>query len=220
MLKKIVTFSLISALSATVVILVVGLFVPEGILARYIQPKSNPETVATIAIDENGNKIKDATVIRAADGSTKVVDSQGREIDNAQTTTTPSSATGNPSPSPSPTPAPAPAPAPSPTPSPAPAPAPPPPPACGAGGPCTATQVATHNSASNCWMIYNNKVYNVTGYISRHSGGSSVFNSNTCGKNVAPYFAGTRDTVSGERYTHSSSDISEINSYYIAELQG
>lgn len=38
----------------------------------------------------------------------------------------------------------------------------------------TAQQVSQHNTAINCWTIVNNKVYNLTSYISQHPGGQSA----------------------------------------------
>ena len=35
-------------------------------------------------------------------------------------------------------------------------------------------EIAKHNSASDCWMIINNKVYDITPYINSHPGGESV----------------------------------------------
>lgn len=38
------------------------------------------------------------------------------------------------------------------------------------------TQLATHNTASDCWIAYKGKVYDMTSYLSRHPGGSNAIN--------------------------------------------
>ena len=38
----------------------------------------------------------------------------------------------------------------------------------------TVEDVLEHNSASDCWIIINKKVYNVTSWIPRHPGGEQV----------------------------------------------
>jgi|GEM_PF-5127888 len=117
----------------------------------------------------------------------------------------------NPTPTPQPTPQP---PAPTPTP---PTPTPPPAPGCGAGGACSAAQVAAHGSISDCWVIYSNKVYNVTTFIPQHDGGSGVFAA-TCGHDVTSYLAGQSSTA-GKQHKHSPAAYTKLNSYYIANLQ-
>lgn len=89
--------------------------------------------------------------------------------------------TSTPSPTRSPSPAPTRTPSPVPTRSPSPSPSP-----FGTG--YSMAQIATHNTVSNCWLLMNGKVYNVTNYISSHPGGSSVINSN-CGKDATQAFA-------------------------------
>lgn len=51
----------------------------------------------------------------------------------------------------------------------------------------TAAQVATHNTSGNCWLIISNKVYNLTSFLSIHSGGASVITP-YCGKDATNYF--------------------------------
>jgi cytochrome b involved in lipid metabolism len=40
--------------------------------------------------------------------------------------------------------------------------------------------LSKHNAKSDCWIVYNSKVYDITSYISRHPGGTSTI-TNTCG---------------------------------------
>lgn len=59
----------------------------------------------------------------------------------------------------------------------------------GAGGTYTRAQVATHNTATNCWYIFNNRVVNVTPYLTtnRHPGGNAVI-VRYCGKDATGAF--------------------------------
>ena len=47
----------------------------------------------------------------------------------------------------------------------------------------TAADVATHNSESSCYVIYQKNVYDLTSFIGRHDGGSQSIIDN-CGKNI------------------------------------
>jgi hypothetical protein len=64
----------------------------------------------------------------------------------------------------------------------------------------TATDVATHNTASDCWVILNNNVYNLTTFISQHSGGQAIIIAQ-CGKdgtavfNSGPHSGGTLNVI-------------------------
>lgn len=44
----------------------------------------------------------------------------------------------------------------------------------------TQSELAKHNSKDDCWVVYNNKVYDVTSYIPRHPGGEQRI-ARTCG---------------------------------------
>lgn len=93
-------------------------------------------------------------------------------------------------------------------------------PTCGvAGGTCTSAQVASHNTAGNCWMIYNGGYYIVTSYVNQHPGGSSVFNSQTCGHDVTGYMNGSQSTA-GQNRRHSNSAYTILQSYYVGRVSG
>ena len=101
------------------------------------------------------------------------------------------------------------------------APPPPPPPAapaCGQGGACTASQIASHSTRSNCWVYLSpiNKVYNITAYVSsgsKHPGGDVIVP--YCGQNIYAYFIGN----SGG-HAHSSKALnSTLQAYYIGPYQ-
>lgn len=51
----------------------------------------------------------------------------------------------------------------------------------------TTAQVATHNSASNCWSIVGSGVYNLTSFVRKHPGGASRIIM-ICGKNGTSAF--------------------------------
>jgi cytochrome b involved in lipid metabolism/uncharacterized membrane protein len=53
----------------------------------------------------------------------------------------------------------------------------------------TKAQVATHKAGSDCWSIINNKVYNLTSYVSSHPGGTAVIGA-ICGKDGTSAFTG------------------------------
>lgn len=94
-----------------------------------------------------------------------------------------------------------------------------PPASCGqSGGVCTTAQVATHNSSSNCWVIYGGYYYIVTAYVGQHPSGTSVFNSATCGKDITSYMNGSASTA-GQRHTHSGSSYTILNSYRVGPVQ-
>jgi 4-hydroxysphinganine ceramide fatty acyl 2-hydroxylase len=79
--------------------------------------------------------------------------------------------------------------------------------------------VLQHNSKNNCWVVYANKVYNVTSYVSQHPGGQSVFNSTTCGHDITNYLNGSASS-GGLRHVHSSASYSILSTYFIANLSG
>jgi len=74
----------------------------------------------------------------------------------------------------------------------------------------TRAEVAAKNTASNCWTIVGNKVYDLTQWISRHPGGSGSISS-LCGI----------DGTSRFRNQHGSSGRpnSTLDGYYIGDLK-
>lgn len=212
-IKHIVSAALILSFSMSSTILVFGMVIPPPVTPISEEANQAGELATSDSQSVIANTDTKASVKKTEESSNDGTGSKSSENTPGSSSGSGSSEPSNPS-SPS-TPAPSPSPAPPPS-----SPAPPPPtaPSCGAGGPCTTAQVSTHNSQSDCWVIYNGNVYDVTGFVSRHGGGRAVFNSNTCGKDIGVYLSGTREPVSGERYNHSSGDISDINPYYIAEL--
>jgi cytochrome b involved in lipid metabolism len=56
-------------------------------------------------------------------------------------------------------------------------------------GTYTATEVAKHNTGTDCWSVVNKNVYDLTPYVSSHPGGSSVIKA-ICGKDGSAAFSG------------------------------
>lgn len=57
----------------------------------------------------------------------------------------------------------------------------------------SASEVAKHNSSSDCWSIVNNQVYNLTSYVNSHPGGAANIN-NMCGKDASSAFTNQHGT--------------------------
>ncbi len=72
--------------------------------------------------------------------------------------------------------------------------------------------VATHSTASDCWIIINNKVYNVTNYLRLHPGGSNRIIP-YCGQDATQAFL----TQGGEG-SHSSQAYADLVPLYIGDI--
>lgn len=70
----------------------------------------------------------------------------------------------------------------------------------------TAAEVATHNSASSCWLILDAKVYDVTKFIPSHPGGKDILKG--CGKDATQMFS---------RHPESAKSMKE--QFYIGDLK-
>ncbi|MEK7576619.1 MAG: cytochrome b5-like heme/steroid binding domain-containing protein, partial [Patescibacteria group bacterium] len=95
---------------------------------------------------------------------------------------------------------------------------PPPASSCESGGSCTASEVASHNSAGNCWVYLRsiNKVYNITAYVAnpgQHPGGNVIIS--YCGMDIYDYFI---DRAGGHRHSNTALN-SILQSYYIGPFQ-
>lgn len=67
----------------------------------------------------------------------------------------------------------------------------------------SAAEVAKHSSASDCWMIVNGGVYDVTDYVGSHPGGNAMLAG--CGKDATNYFTGKDD--SGRKHSPAAEQI-------------
>ncbi len=74
-------------------------------------------------------------------------------------------------------------------------------------------EVAKHNTVSDCWMIINNKVYDISNYASSHPGGVRNI-LNYCGKESTQAF----DTKGGQGDPHSSRAQQMLEKDYIGNL--
>lgn len=72
----------------------------------------------------------------------------------------------------------------------------------------TSSDVSAHNTAANCWIILSGKVYNLTAFVSSHSGGSSPIISR-CGQDGTALF---------NSYSHSGSATTTLASYLLGDL--
>lgn len=76
------------------------------------------------------------------------------------------------------------------------------------GGPYDPSEVAKHNTADDCWIIVDGKVYDVTDYVYDHPGGDSILNSAGGDSSVG---------VHGPQHPPSMWDVLKL--YYIGELR-
>ncbi|OGF28161.1 hypothetical protein A2303_01980 [Candidatus Falkowbacteria bacterium RIFOXYB2_FULL_47_14] len=79
-----------------------------------------------------------------------------------------------------------------------------------------AVEVAKHNSISDCWMIINGKIYDLTAFFSQHPGGAEAI-SRHCGTDGTEAY-GTKDK--NETDGHSSYAKSLLADYYLGDLNG
>ncbi len=73
--------------------------------------------------------------------------------------------------------------------------------------------VAQHNSENDCWLIINNKVYDVTDYIPSHPGGKNEILP-FCGKEATQAF----QTKGSKGENHTDFAYSLLNSFYIGDI--
>ncbi|MFA6272319.1 MAG: cytochrome b5-like heme/steroid binding domain-containing protein [Patescibacteria group bacterium] len=76
----------------------------------------------------------------------------------------------------------------------------------------TEASVATHNAKTDCWLIINNKVYDVTDYLRSHPGGQAIVLP-YCGKDATQAF----DTKAGQG-SHSQNAIEQLGALYVGDL--
>jgi cytochrome b involved in lipid metabolism len=70
------------------------------------------------------------------------------------------------------------------------------------------SEIAKHNLRNDCWLLIDNKIYNVTSYISSHPGGVGNI-TNYCGREASSAFNGL---------PHSTSAHSLLAQYYVGDL--
>ncbi|KAI8991856.1 hypothetical protein BDF20DRAFT_812243 [Mycotypha africana] len=72
-------------------------------------------------------------------------------------------------------------------------------------------EVSKHNSADSCWVIYNNKVYNVTEFIQDHPGGDDVI-LDYAGRDITKVMSDVNE------HEHSESAYDILEEYCIGQL--
>jgi cytochrome b involved in lipid metabolism len=74
--------------------------------------------------------------------------------------------------------------------------------------------VAEHNTSTDCWLVIDNNIYNVTDYIPNHPGGEKEI-ADYCGKDATAAFE-TKGGKSGQ--THSDQARQILAQFYIGDL--
>jgi cytochrome b involved in lipid metabolism len=76
----------------------------------------------------------------------------------------------------------------------------------------TLQEISQHNLAADCWMIINNKVYNLTNYLNAHPGGVNAILP-YCGQDGTNAFATKNQGV-----PHSSAADNLLSSFYLGDV--
>jgi hypothetical protein len=76
----------------------------------------------------------------------------------------------------------------------------------------SAAEVAKHDSSSDCWLIIENKVYDVSEYLGTHPGGSDII-IQYCGTEATDAFE-----TKGSATNHSKIAWSHLDSLYLGDL--
>lgn len=74
----------------------------------------------------------------------------------------------------------------------------------------TASDIATHNTSSNCWIIVSNNVYNISSYLGSHPAGATIITP-FCGKESTNAFKYSP-------HVHSGSATNLLAKYYIGQI--
>jgi cytochrome b involved in lipid metabolism len=80
-------------------------------------------------------------------------------------------------------------------------------------------EISQHNNQTDCWMLINGKVYDITGYFGKHPGGTNTM-TQSCGKDATDAYL-TKDPYannnSGGR-SHSSYAQNMLADYYLGDF--
>lgn len=74
----------------------------------------------------------------------------------------------------------------------------------------SSSEVAKHNTASDCWLIINDRVYDVTKAVGPHPGGQAILAG--CGKDATEMFFKRQDGTA-----HSEKAQGMLDKYYIGD---
>ena len=69
------------------------------------------------------------------------------------------------------------------------------------------SDIATHNSATSCWVAVNQNVYDLTPFINQHSGGADTI-TRSCGQDASSYF----------NSKHGSRELQVMSQYLLGKL--
>ncbi len=81
----------------------------------------------------------------------------------------------------------------------------------------TLSEVAKHNSKSDCWTVIDGTVYDITSYIPRHEGGDNILSA--CGVDSTEFFNGNKAGQDGDSNRHSGSAKSQLSQFELGELK-
>ncbi len=73
----------------------------------------------------------------------------------------------------------------------------------------TKDKVALHNNEKDCWIIIENKVYNITDYLDKHRGG----------KNLLLHYGGKDATKEFYDLNHTKKAQKILENYYIGDIE-
>ena len=76
----------------------------------------------------------------------------------------------------------------------------------------TTLEIQKHNTISDCWLILNNKAYDVTSYINQHPGGLTIVP--FCGKDGTDAYNLIRGGIG-----HSNKATQLLQTYYVGDVQ-
>ncbi len=77
----------------------------------------------------------------------------------------------------------------------------------------TESEIQNHSSDADCWIVLENRVYDVTAYISKHPGGERRI-LQFCGQDATDAF----NTRGGEG-SHSNDAVNLLNNFYIGDVR-
>jgi len=76
----------------------------------------------------------------------------------------------------------------------------------------TKTELSKHNTHKDCWLLINNKLYDVTDYLFDHPGGADLIIP-FCGKESTQAFE-----TKGGKGPHTAKAVIDLKKYYIGDL--
>ncbi len=82
--------------------------------------------------------------------------------------------------------------------------------------PYTETDVAKHQSKTDCWTIINENVYDLTSYIPHHKGGDNILSA--CGVDGTAFFNGQQPGANGDAKRHTGSANADLAKLLIGTL--